>query len=107
MTYRVLMVSRMDPSSADTVAKLFGEHDETDLPHEFGVSSRTLFHYQGMTMHLIQADKDIFDNLPGLHGSPAFQKLNRALAAHMSPLVTDWQGIADSRAREFYHRSWI
>lgn len=101
------MVSRMKPASAETVARLFAEHDQSDLPLKFGVTSRTLFHYQGMTLHLIQAEQEIFDNLPQLHTDPSFQHLNGRLAEHMTPLVDDWQGIRDSRAMEFYHRSWI
>lgn len=106
MTSRMLMVSRMDPASADTVARLFGEHDRTALPVELGLQSRTLLHYQGLTMHLIQAEADFFDDLSCLHGDASFQTLNRALAGHMSPIVDGWRGPQDSRAWEFYHRSW-
>lgn len=100
------MVSRMDPASADTVARLFGEHDATALPAQLGISSRTLLHHRGLTMHLIQAEHDFFDDLSRLHADPSFQELNRQLAEHMSPLAEDWKGIPDSRAIEFYHRSW-
>lgn len=106
MTSRMLMVSRMDPASADIVATLFGEHDRNSLPVELGLRSRTLLHYQGLTMHLIQAEEDFFGDLRRLHDDPSFQALNDALARHMSPIVQDWQGPQDSRAWEFYHRSW-
>lgn len=106
MTSRMLMVSRMDPASAGTVARLFGEHDRTALPAELGLHSRTLLHYQGLTMHLIQAEEDFFHDLSRLHADESFQALNQALSGHMSPIVEDWRGPQDSRAWEFYHCSW-
>lgn len=106
MTSRMLMVSRMDPASADTVAQLFAEHDRMPLPVELGLQSRTLLHYQGLTMHLIQAQEDFFHDLRVLHDDTSFQKLNQALAPHMSPIVDNWRGPQDSRAWEFYHRIW-
>ncbi|GAA2009409.1 hypothetical protein GCM10009799_41600 [Nocardiopsis rhodophaea] len=102
----MLMVSRMDPGSMETVARLFAEHDRSNLPVDLGVTSRTLLHYQGMTMHLIQSEQEVFDNLSRLHQDPSFQELNRKLAPHMKPIVSDWRGIQDSRAVEFYHRNW-
>ncbi|GAA1772252.1 TcmI family type II polyketide cyclase [Streptomonospora arabica] len=104
---RILMVSRMDPDNADTVARLFAEHDRSDLPRRVGVSSRTLFHYQGLTMHLIQAEHDIRESVLALHREPAFREVNEQLAPYMSPIVSDWRGVGDSQAMEFYHRSWV
>lgn len=106
MSSRILMVSRMDPASAEVVAQLFREHDESDLPGQFGVRSRTLLHYHGLTMHLIQAEQDVFEDVARLHGDPSFQELNRKLGPHMRPLVDRWRGPQDSRAVEFYHRQW-
>lgn len=106
MSSRMLMVSRMEPASAEVVAQLFREHDESDLPAQLGVRSRTLLHYQGLTMHLIQAEQDVFDDVSRLHRDPSFLELNRRLGPHMSPIVDDWRGPQDSRAWEFYHRQW-
>lgn len=106
MSSRMLMVSRMDLANAGAVARLFGEHDEKELPVQLGIHSRTLLHYQGMTMHLIQAEQDFFDDLSRLHGDPSFQELNQRLAPYMSPIVENWNGPQDSRAFEFYHRNW-
>lgn len=106
MSSRMLLISKMNPASADTVARLFAEHDQSDLPVQLGITSRTLLHYQGMTMHLIQAEREFFDDLARLHNAAAFQELNGKLAGHLSPIVSDWKGIPDSRATEFYHKSW-
>lgn len=103
---RLLMVSRMNPTSMDEVARLFAEHDATGVPATLGVTSRTLLHYQGLTMHLIQSEAEVLGRFDVLRADPSFNKLNNALTAHMRPLVKDWSGVQDSQAHEFYHHSW-
>ncbi|WP_026128335.1 TcmI family type II polyketide cyclase [Nocardiopsis halophila] len=107
MSTRTLMVSRMRAESAEEVARLFAEHDSTGVAARLGVTSRTLLHYEGLTMHLIQSEAEVLDRFGELRADPSFQKLNQALSAHMRPLVDDWHGVRDSRAHEFYHRSWV
>lgn len=106
MTHRLIMVSRMDPDSAVPVANLFAEHDKTDVPREIGLTARTLFHYQGMTMHCIESDSDIVNNILTAYDKPEFREINQSLRPYLSPLVDNWTSIADSQAHQFYHCSW-
>jgi molybdate-binding protein len=97
----------MDPENAEKVARIFAEHDDTDLPRQVGVTARTLLHYQGLTFHLIESEEDIIANVMKAHeDNPEFRELNEQLRPYLSPIVSDWHDIRDSQAREFYHRDW-
>lgn len=107
MTHRVLMVSTMDEADAEKVAALFAEHDATELPRQVGLTGRTLLHYQGMTFHLIESDEDIIQRIREVHvDNQEFRDLSERLRPYLSPMVSDWKDVSDSRAREFYHAEW-
>jgi hypothetical protein len=107
MTHRLLMVSKMDPQNTEKVARLFAEHDDTELPRQIGVTARTLFHYQGLTFHLIESEEDIIANVLKAHqANPELGELNEQLRPYLSPIVSEWHDVRDSQAKEFYHRSW-
>lgn len=100
------MVMRMDAANADAVAAAFADHDDTGLPQEIGASSRTLFRFQDLYMHLIEADTDIMGNLYQARSHPIFQRTNTRLSELLTPYSPDWSELKDSKAEVFYHRSW-
>lgn len=103
MGFRALMVMRMDPRHADAVAELFTEHDKGDMPYEVGISRRTLFRYQDLYMHLIEADTDVFGKLLAARARADFQDVNRRLAAYLERYAPDeMHDLQDSRAIPFY-----
>jgi hypothetical protein len=66
--------------------------------------ARTLLRYQGMMFHLIESDEAILDNVIRVHQvDPEF----RELSPYPSPIVTEWTCVLDSKATEFYQRSWL
>ncbi|RJQ81703.1 TcmI family type II polyketide cyclase [Amycolatopsis panacis] len=98
------MVLRMDPTDAERVARIFAEHDRTNLPHEIGVTRRTLFHFHGLYMHLIEAEDDVMDRLYAARSHPDFVAVNEQLAAILQPYAPTWSELKDSKAEVFY--SW-
>jgi hypothetical protein len=101
------MVSRMAESDAGKVAELFAQHDATDLPRQVGLTGRTLLHYQGLTFHLIESEEDIIGRIREVHADDReFRELSERLRPFLSPIVSDWSDVRDSRAREFYHHEW-
>lgn len=103
MAFRALMVMRMDPEHADAVAEIFAEHDKGDMPHVVGISRRTLFRYQDLYLHLIEADTDVFGKLLAARARADFQDVNRHLEAHLRRYAPDrMHELQDSRATPFY-----
>lgn len=101
---RTLIVARMEPGDADEVARLFGESDETELPHLIGVSRRTLFAYHGLYFHLVEAGDDLGRNLGAARDNPLYADLNDKLSKHIKPYLPTWREPRDAMAAPFY--SW-
>ncbi|MGN9911268.1 TcmI family type II polyketide cyclase [Phytohabitans sp. LJ34] len=103
MSYRGLMVMRMEPQHAGAVAELFTEHDKGDMPHVVGISRRTLFRYQDLYMHLIEADTDVYDKLLAARARDDFQDVNRRLATYLQRYAPERMSeLRDSTATPFY-----
>lgn len=104
MAHRTLIVARLDPAHEEQVAEQFARSDSSDLPHLVGVSRRTLFGYQGLYFHLIEAEQDIRPGLAQVRNHPLFQEVNRGLEPFVKPYDPSWREPADAMARTFY--SW-
>ncbi|MCE7083341.1 TcmI family type II polyketide cyclase [Streptomyces sp. ST2-7A] len=103
--HSTLVVARMDPASADEVARLFAEFDTTQMPHLMGTRRRQLFSYQGLYFHLQDFDHD--DGRRRIEEA----KTNRrflAISEDLKPFVqaydpATWRSPSDALARRFYH----
>jgi cyclase len=105
MLHRKLIVARMDPTHASSVAEVFAESDAGELPRMLGVTRRGLFHFKGLYFHLFESEEDVGARLAGVHDHPLFMGINRSLARFISPYDPQtWRGPSDAMAHEFY--SW-
>jgi cyclase len=102
VTEHTLIVARLDPRHTEEVARLFGESDAGDLPHLVGVTRRTLYTYNGLYFHHIEADGPVGPKLRELRDQPIFAGLNEALAQYVVPYSPDWRDPRDAMARPFY-----
>jgi cyclase len=91
-------------NAADTgpVADIFAESDTTELPLMLGASRRTLFHYRGLYLHLIEADEDFTDKLDEAGGHELFNAVNAKLSRYISPYDPSWRKPRDAMADSFY-----
>jgi Polyketide synthesis cyclase len=103
-----LIVARMDPGSAEEVARIFGESDRTPLPGLVGVQRRQLFRYHGLYLHLFETDEG---TEPGaarvdrVRDHALFLDVNERLARHVTAYDPQtWQAPRDAMAELFY--SW-
>ncbi|MGH3645675.1 MAG: TcmI family type II polyketide cyclase [Micromonosporaceae bacterium] len=102
---RVLIVARMDESDLDTVAQIWKESDETELPHIVGVQQRSLFYYQGLYFQLIEAEQPLGPKIEAVRKHPLFTDVNDKLANHIKAYDPEtWRGPKDAMAHRFY--SW-
>jgi cyclase len=102
--YRSLIVARFDPKDADAIAEIFAESDATELPHRLGASSRTLFRFHDLYLHLIESEQDIGAGVGRLRDDPLFQKVNTRLSPYVRAYSPDWSSPRDAMAEPFY--SW-
>lgn len=100
--HRTLIVARMDPRNAESVAQVFEESDSTDLPHMIGVSRRSLLRFHDLYFHLVEADEDITPNLYRARSHPLYHKINTGLSEWISPYDPSWKEPKDSMATPFY-----
>ena len=101
MPQRSLILARILPDSAEKVAEIFRQSDETELPTVAGVRHRSLFVLDDLYAHLIEADDGI--DVARLRGHPLFQEVSRALDPYIRPYnPATWRSPADAFAREIY-----
>lgn len=100
--HRTLIVARMDAANAPAIADAFGRSDKTELPHQIGVTRRTLFSFHDLYFHLVEADEDIAARLYRVRETPLYQELNTELAKLVSPYDPGWREPKDAMAQPFY-----
>jgi len=103
MSYRKLIVARMDPNSVAAVTDIFAESDTGELPQMLGVTRRSLFQFKGLYFHLIESEQDIEPHLARVREHPLFIDVNTKLASHILPYDSaTWRSPLDAMAHEFY-----
>jgi cyclase len=102
MAYRMLIVARMNEADRDAVATVFAESDATDLPLSLGARRRTLFHFHGLYLHLVEADADFTGALYEARQNPLFTDVNAELARYITPYDPQWTQPRDAMAEPFY-----
>lgn len=102
MSYRTLIVARLNPGDADQVAKVFADSDATDLPYVIGVERRTLFQFHDLYFHLVEAQQDITPNLYRVRESDEYRDIHEKLARYISPYSPTWREPRDAMAAPFY-----
>ncbi|GAA3932719.1 hypothetical protein GCM10023085_12610 [Actinomadura viridis] len=103
--HRALMIRRIDPADRAAVAQAFREHDRTELPARIGVTRRTLLHYHGLYMHLVEGGRDLTDNLYASREDPRFREVDQKLAELLTPYDPRRPSMREAQAEEFYHWS--
>ncbi|WP_267882318.1 TcmI family type II polyketide cyclase [Streptomyces sp. NRRL B-24484] len=102
-TYRSLIVARMRPGSGDDIAGIFADSDRGELPHLIGVTGRSLFQFEDLYLHLIEADRPPGPSVARHVKHPEFQLVSDRLTAHVQAYdPATWREPKDAMAREFY-----
>ncbi|MGH3625712.1 MAG: TcmI family type II polyketide cyclase [Sciscionella sp.] len=100
-----LIVARMEDESAESVAKLFGEFDETEMPRRMGTRRRQLFYYRGLYFHLQDFDDGVTHGGEAIEKArthPLFVGISAALRAYIDPYDPNWKRPSDAMATRFY-----
>jgi cyclase len=100
--HRTLIVARLAQGGTEPVARAFAESDRTELPRLLGVTSRSLFSFHDLYVHLIETEDDLQPRLATVRESPLFTGLSATLAHHVSAYDPAWREPRDAMAHEFY-----
>lgn len=103
--HSTLIVARMAPGDAESVARLFAEFDRTSMPGLMGTRRRELFSYQGLYFHLQDFDSGSGqEQIDSAKSHPLFVDISAKLKAHIEPYdPATWRSPADAMATRFYH----
>lgn len=103
---RSLIVARMAPGSADSVAAIFGRSDATALPQQIGVAERALFRFHDLYVHMIEFDpsiESVDDSMRAAAQLPAFRAISEELRPHITAYDPEtWRSPRDAMATCFY-----
>ncbi|MGW7022525.1 TcmI family type II polyketide cyclase [Streptomyces decoyicus] len=103
--HSTLIVARMEPQSAQEVARLFREFDATEMPDRMGTRRRQLFSYQGLYFHVQDFDgEDGGERIEEAKTDPRFVGISADLKPFIAPYDPEtWRSPADAMAERFYH----
>ena len=102
---RGVIVARIKPGAEEEVARIFGESDETELPHITGVHHRSLFVLDDIYIHLVETDDEFADAVEKVRNHDLFREISAQLDPYITPYNPEtWRSPKDAQAREFY--SW-
>jgi cyclase len=99
------MIRRVDPANLDAVAEAFRDHDRTPLPARIGVRSRTLLHYHGLYLHLVEGGPSLQENMYASREDPLFREIDQRMAELLTPYDSERPSMREAQAQEFYHWS--
>ncbi len=103
MTHRTVIVARIKPGTEQDVAEIFGKSDATSLPHDIGVTGRSLYTFRDVYLHVIDFDREPGPALHGARDLAGFRQISDDLRPFISPYDPEtWRGPQDAVAAEFY-----
>ncbi|MEU6088835.1 TcmI family type II polyketide cyclase [Streptomyces sp. NPDC047085] len=101
--HQALIVARMEPGSAQHIAKIFADSDRGELPHLVGVRRRSLFQFGDVYMHLVESESDPGPAIAKVAGHPEFRDISERLSAYVSAYDPEtWRSPKDAMAQRFY-----
>ena len=100
---RGVIIAKIKPGSAEEVAKIFAESDESDLPQLAGVKHRSLFVLEDVYIHLVELEDSFDEKVADVRDHPLFKEISRKLDEYITPYNPEtWRSPKDATAVEFY-----
>lgn len=100
-----MIVARMKPEDAASVAQTFGRHDGTTAPYEIGVLNRSLYRFHDLYFHLVDFARPVPEAMATAQSLPAFREMSEDLKPFITAYDPAWRSPADAMAQRFYHWS--
>lgn len=100
---QTMIVAKMQSDHSSLVADIFARYDATSMPHEIGVSRRSLYQFHGLYVHLIDFDRPETDAMRTAQSLPAFRAVSDDLRPFIEAYDPNWRSPRDAMANRFYH----
>jgi hypothetical protein len=101
--HQTMIIAKMAPADADTVADIFGRSDATSMPHEIGVRARSLYRFHELYVHLIDFDRPAPEAMRIAQSLPSFRSVSEELRPYIEAYDPNWRSPQDAMAQRFYH----
>lgn len=98
-----MIIARMQPQHASQVADIFARYDATEMPHQIGVASRSLYRFHDLYVHLIDFSRASEEAMATAQQLPSFRAVSEELKAYINPYDPNWRSPRDAMAARFYH----
>jgi hypothetical protein len=98
-----MIIAKMQPDHAPQVAEIFSRSDAGDMPYQIGVSSRSLYRFHELYVHLIDFSRPAGEAMAIAQQLPAFRAVSEELRPYITAYDPNWQSPRDAMAARFYH----
>jgi cyclase len=99
---RTLIVAKMLPGAKDTVADIWAESDQTELPRIAGVTHRSLWTLGDVYIQLLDTAQPGQETIESIKRHPEFVRISDRLSEFISPYLPTWRTPKDAQAQCFY-----
>lgn len=99
---QVMIIARMKPDDAPAVADIFGQYDGTPMPYEIGVSSRSLYRFHDLYVHLVDFSRPQAEAMATAQAMPEFRTMSEDLRPFINAYDPNWKSPRDAMANRFY-----
>jgi hypothetical protein len=100
---QIMIVAKMIPDHVDDVTEIFSRYDATSMPHEIGVTSRSLYRFHGLYFHLIDFERPAMEAMQTAQQLPSFRAVSDELKPYIQAYDPNWASPRDAMAQRFYH----
>ena len=100
---QVMIIAKMQPDHAPHVADIFAKYDATEMPYQIGVTSRSLYRFHGLYVHLIDFADGAAQSMGTAQQLPSFRAVSDELKPYIDAYDPNWQSPRDAMAARFYH----
>jgi hypothetical protein len=102
---QTMIIARMQRDHARQVADVFARYDATDMPHQIGVTSRSLYRFHDLYVHLIDFARPAAEAMVSAQQLPSFRAVSEELKPYIRAYDPNWRSPRDAMAARFYHWS--
>lgn len=100
--HQTMIIAKMRSTDAPDVADIFTRYDATSMPHEIGVTSRSLYQFHGLYVHLIDFARPTAEAMRTAQQLPSFRAVSEDLRPFIEAYDPDWSSPRDAMADRFY-----
>ena len=102
---QIMIVAKMRAQDAPTVAEIFARSHATSMPHEIGVTSRMLYRFHEIYVHVIDLGCPAVEAMQTAQGLPSLRAVSEELKPFIEAYDANWHSACDAMAIRFNH--WV